>query len=249
MLGRETAIEKVDWPEGEWPRLATGGNEPSLTVPLPAGSKTVQTPRKAEEHFRFDCDEIPRPLQRLRLPAEEFASLKDRPGLLRLYGRESMSSPFCQALLGHRVDHPLFSVSTALEFDPRSFQQSAGLAAYYDMSSYYYLHLSFDEERGRVLHLQCCRHSEFEYPVYNISVPNRGAVHLKVKIDGGELQFYWSIKGKDWNPVGPRLKTDTISDDFEPDMRFTGAFCALACQDLTGTSLPADFEYMKVERG
>lgn len=249
MLGRETAIQKLDWPEGEWPRLATGGNEPAPAVPLPAGSKAVQSAPSGEEIFSFGNESLPSPFQSLRLPAEEFASLKDRPGFLRLYGKESMTSPFRQALLGHRVDHPRFSVRTSLEFDPWSFQQSAGLAAYYDMSSYYYLHISFDEERGRVLQLQCCRHGKFDYPVYNLSIPNRGAIHLKVEIDGGELRFHWSLKGREWTPVGPRLTTDTITDDFEPDMRFTGAFCALACQDLAGTDLPADFEYMTINRG
>ena len=82
-----------------------------------------------------------------------------------------------------------------------------------------------------------------------MNIPNKGAVHLKVEIKADILQFYWSIKGNEWNTVGPVLKSDTISDDFEPDLRFTGAFCALACQDLTGCDLPADFEGMAIKRG
>lgn len=249
VLGRETAIQKVDWPKGDWPRLATGGNEPSLTVPLPRNSKAVQKPLPPEESYSFNAAMLPRPFQTLRIPKDENMSLSERPGYLRMFGKESMSSLINQSIIGLRVDHPFFTASTSLEFDPWSFQQSAGLSAYYDTSSFYYLHLSWDEERGRVLHLQSCMHKEFNYPVYNMNIPNKGAIHLKVKIKAEVLQFYWSIKGNDWNPVGPELGTDTISDDFEPDLRFTGAFCALACQDMTGCNLAADFEGMAIKRG
>jgi len=249
VLGRETAIQSIDWPEGEWPRLATGGNEPSLSVHLPEGIKTAQKPLPLEESYSFNAPRLPRPFQTLRIPSGGNMSLTARPGFLRIYGKESMSSLMNQALVGLRVDHPVFSASTIVEFDPVSFQQTAGLAAYYDTSSYYYLHISFDEERGRVIHLQACRHHRFDYPVYNLTVPNRGAIHLKVEINGPDLQFFWSLKGKEWISVGPVLKTDTISDDFEEDLRFTGAFCTLSCQDLTGMDLPADFENMTIKRG
>ena len=248
MLGRETAIQKVDWPEGEWPRLATGGNEPALNVPLPEGSTAVQKPLPPEEDYSFNASRLPPMFQTLRVPMEGNMSLSDRPGYLRMYGKESMSSLQNQSLTGFRVDSPVFRVTTTLEFEPWSFQQSAGLAAYYDTGSYYYLHVSWDEERGRVLHLQCCQHHEFSYPVYNINIPDRGAVHLKVEITGAELQFYCSMTGEDWLPAGPVLKTDTISDDFERDLRFTGAFCALACQDLTGNNFPGDFAGISIRR-
>lgn len=249
LLGRETAIQKVDWPTGEWPRLATGGNEPSLVVPLPRDSRAVQKPLPPEESYSFNAPRLPGPFQTLRIPKDGNMSLSERPGYLRMYGKESMSSLINQSLIGLRVDHPFFTASTSVEIDPWSFQQSAGLSAYYDTGSYYYLHVSWDEERGRVLHLQSCQHKEFTYPVYNVNIPNKGAVHLKVEIKADILQFYWSIKGNEWNTVGPVLKSDTISDDFEPDLRFTGAFCALACQDLTGCDLPADFEGMAIKRG
>ncbi|MDA3957872.1 glycoside hydrolase family 43 protein [Oceanispirochaeta sp.] len=249
VLGRETAIEKIDWPMAEWPRIATGGNEPALSVPLPKGSQDLQKTLPPEESYSFNAPRLAQPFQTLRVPQKGNMSLSARPGYLRMYGKESLSSLINQSLVGLRVDHPVFTASTVLEFDPWSFQQSAGLSAYYDTSSYYYLHMSFDEERKRVLHLQTCRHKQFEYPVYNINIPDSGAIHLKVEIDAGELQFFWSLQGKDWNPAGPRLKTDVISDDFEQDLRFTGAFCALCCQDLAGTNHPADFEGMSIKRG
>jgi len=249
VLGRETAIQKLEWTDDGWPRIATGGNEPSETVPLPDGIQVEQKQLPLEESYSFNAPRLPRPFQTLRVPFEDNMSLSACPGSLRIYGKESMSSLINQAMVGLRVDHPVFSASTSVKFDPVNFQQTAGLAAYYDTSSYYYLHISFDEERGRVLHLQTCRHHEFDYPVYNMTIPDKGIIHLKVKIDRAELQFFWSLKGKEWLPAGPVLKTDTISDDFEKDLRFTGAFCTLACQDLSGTDLPADFETMTIKRG
>jgi xylan 1,4-beta-xylosidase len=248
-MGRETAIQKILWPEGEWPRLATGGNEPSDLVQAPSGNTAVQSPRKAIEHLQFDRGKLPAAFQFLRYADEKNYSLTAQPGVLRLYGRESMSSRLNQSLAGVRVDSPLFTAETTLDFQPESFLQSAGLSAYYDMSSYYYLQISFDEFRGRVLHLECCRHSDFEYPVYNISIPDKGSVSLKIVISKDVLQFYYSLDNQNWECIGPELSCDAISDEFENGLRFTGAFCALACQDLTGSGIEADFRELVLQRG
>lgn len=281
VLGRETAIQKLDWPKDDWPRLATGGNEPALEMPAPMGitanssniaethGATANTPstqalatppntpqNKPPETLAFLSDQLPKQFQFLRYADEHNYSLNAREGWLRLYGRDSMSSLINQSLLGVRVDNPLFTAETLIDFTPTSFQHTAGLAAYYDTSTYYYLHISFDEQRGRVLHLQSCDKGEFLYSVYNMPLPATGKISLKVCIERASLQFYMAQpeaktprETRQWQPVGKQLPTSLISDDYKSDLRFTGAFCALACQDLTGMGTYADFQSLTIQRG
>ncbi|MFC6803846.1 hypothetical protein ACFQDE_21755 [Deinococcus caeni] len=36
VLGREAALQAIEWPEGDWPTLAQGGHHPAAQAQLPA---------------------------------------------------------------------------------------------------------------------------------------------------------------------------------------------------------------------
>nr|WP_221439830.1 glycoside hydrolase family 43 protein [Spirochaeta isovalerica] len=246
VLGRETAIQRVDWPEGEWPRLASGGNEPAEVIEIPGNS--VQKEQERHSLYEFGPEGLHDDFQSLRIPSESFYSLTERPGWLRMYGRESMSSLFTQSLLAIRQDNPVFDVTVSLEMNPDMYHQMAGLAAYYDTESYYYLHVSHDEYRGRVLHLLSAGQGNFEYPVYNIDLPEKGIVNLRYRVEKDLIQFYYSIEKDKWMEVGDKLSARVLSDEYCEDFRFTGAFAALACQDLSGGGKQADFAELSIKR-
>ena len=69
-------------------------------------------------------------------------SLTERPGFLRLKGRESILSNFRQALVARRIAAFRVSAVTCVRFEPQSFQQLAGIAAFYSTDSFYYLYVS-----------------------------------------------------------------------------------------------------------
>ncbi len=96
-LGRETAIQKCVWGDDGWLRLAHGGPVPAVDVPAPAASKAGDAPSKAGEApleeartaYDFARRALPIDFQWLRTPhPERLFSLAERPGRLRLYGRE-----------------------------------------------------------------------------------------------------------------------------------------------------------------
>ena len=71
---------------------------------------------------------------------------------------------------------------------------------------------------------------------------------LKQKIFGHchYRQFYFSEDGESFRNAGPGLDASILSDDYGKHWGFTGTFIALACQDLTGAGLPANFAFLEL---
>jgi xylan 1,4-beta-xylosidase len=246
VLGRETAIQQVVWPENQWPRLSTGGNEPALTLTIPGATERKAADLSTVYSFYGDC--LHSDFQFLRSPLGSKYNLKIRRDWIRMYGGESMSSLIDQTLIGVRHDSSVFDVSVTLDYSPESFLHMAGLAAYYDTSSYYYLHISKDEQRGKVLHLQAAKGDKFEYPVFNLVLKEKDPIKLRYRVEKGFVQFYYAYTKDEWIEVGKKLSAEILSDEYGEIYRFTGAFAALACQDLTGQNKSADFTSMKIQR-
>ena len=248
-LGRETAIQAVDWDEHGWPRLATGGNTPAVEVPE-AGldEHPFDTDSKTADFFDdFDAPKLNNELNTLReIPHDLWLSLSERSGHLRLYGRESLYSKHYQSLVAKRVNHFSVSASTVVEFEPYDFQQMAGLIFYYDTLDHHYLFVS-QNERGRILGILTCEAGRnIAYPGVSVAL-GPGPVYLKGEMRHGDLQFMYSQEKDLWRPVGPLLDATVISDEYGVVGKFTGAFVGICVQDLTGQRCFADFDWFKME--
>jgi xylan 1,4-beta-xylosidase len=254
VLGRETAIQRLVWRDDDWPALDTGNRFPSRSVAAP----NLPAHPFATEPVRdeFDAAALGPHWNSLRVPMDQsWLSLTDRAGHLRLHGRESMMSLFEQSLVARRQQHLRCSASTLLDFQPQSFHQMAGLAAYYGTRCHAYLHISADADVGtRVLRLMVVRNGAPSEPCSPIALPDHGAVQLGVDIDLDRMQFRYALAGSNWVSVGPSLPTDFLSDEFACQQTdgffhsfgFTGNFIALACQDLATRGQQqavADFDY------
>src|SRR5690606_5463703 len=114
-LGRETAIQKCVWGDDGWLRLEHGGPVPKLEVEAPASAGARI--EAGEARHDFDAAELPLDFQWLRTPyPERILSLTERPGFLRLIGRESVGSFFEQALVARRQEHFAFRAETEVDF-------------------------------------------------------------------------------------------------------------------------------------
>lgn len=240
-LGRETAIQKCVWREDGWLYLAQGGMVPAIETAGPAGIPPAPI-RQAPWNGRFDSLKLDLHFQSLRQPVtEDWLSLTERPGFLRLKGGEPTVSTFRQSLVARRVQAFDISAETSVEFQPTTFQQMAGLIAYYDTENHYYLRLSHDGTLGRTLNIiatdaACSR----EVLADDVAVPGTGAVGMRLTLRGAALRFEYALPGGDWRPIGPTLNGAILSDDYS-HLGFTGAFVGLCCQDISGQRLPADF--------
>ncbi|MCG8603474.1 glycoside hydrolase family 43 protein [bacterium] len=248
ILGRETALQKCYWSEDGWLRVEGGDSEPKLSVPAPELPEVrFEKPMARND---FDSSVLCPTFQTLRTPVEEsWLSLKDRPGWLRLYGRESLGSRHHQSLLARRVQAVHCEASTCLDFDPKSFQEMAGLVAFYDVTTHYYLYLSHDEVLGRSLNLLAADVNQLSMPMPQPVKVQSQCILLKVTFAESNLQFWYAEDGEDWKKIGPELDATKLSDDYAY-LSFTGAFVGICAQDLSGHRRHADFDWFEyVENG
>ena len=241
ILGRETGIQKIEWPEGEWPRLACGGNTPEEFVQAP----NLPEHKWPEENLRDDFSgDLNIHFQTLREPMEEsWISLKENPGKLRIRGRQFFHSCFEQSMLMRRIQHHSCEAETCLEFNPTQFQEMAGMLVYYNRSNFYFLHLTANDVGKRVIKI-----SQFIFGAYGESSPEieipDGAVYMKAALDVQFYQFSYSMDGKNWTGIGPALNSTPLSDEMGNEVfRFTGSFVGMAAIDITGAKKHADFDF------
>ena len=252
-LGRETAIQRLLCTDDGWLRLATGSNRPEVEFEppdLPPGEPAIEF-----EHDSFDNDTLNPVYQWLRTPhLDDFLSLRDRPGHLRLYGMESPGSLYNQALIARRQTDFVFEATTLVDFSPDNFQQLAGLISYYNSCKFHYLYISSDEDIGRHIGIMSCEANPSlatTFPIQDrrVPIPGDDPVHLRASVDHAELVFSWSGDGIEWQDLPATLDQSLLSDEagMEGAEQFTGAFVGVCCNDLAGTRKHADFDYLRYE--
>lgn len=247
-LGRETAIQRLEWRDDGWPWPQDGDPTPRLEVDPPKGVEVKQSPQPRDEFSDFSSADLPIALQWLRTPyPEQLLSLTERPGYLRLYGRESLGSLFRSALVARRQQAHQFIATTTLEFEPQHFQQMAGLVCYYNSRKYHYLYVSYDEQLGRCLAVMSCQGDSNGHALYPlgespIALPP-GPVRLRAEVHFEHLYFSYAVAGDDWQRLPLKLEHSWLSDEAGTGAgnNFTGAFVGMAAQDLAGTAGVADF--------
>lgn len=248
-LGRETAIEKLEW-RNNWPYVV-GGSEPQISIEMP----------KIEEHIwdnnyneidNFDSNKLNINFQTLRVPlGEDIISLTDRPGYLRIHGRESLTSKFTQALVARRWQSFKFTSQIGVEFNPNTFQQLAGIVCYYNTENWIYLFITLDEEVNKrrigIIHNDTMKFKEYYLNEKIYIDDDIKQVHFKVDVSYQEIKLAYSTDNKEWKYFDEIFDANQLSDDHvsrnTENGFFTGAFVGMCCQDLSGENNYADFDY------
>jgi xylan 1,4-beta-xylosidase len=251
-LGRETAIQKMVWKDDGWLYHSSGTSIPSVTVPAPALAPHLW--ESPSVRVTFDRTDLPPEFQWLRSPdPSELFSLTDRPGYLRLYGRETIGSLFRQTLVARRQQAHYCSAQTQVEFEPEHFQQMAGLVCYYNSSKFHYLYICRDEMHGKHLRVMSALPDQPFADAFSdaISIQFKGAVELRAEFRFDTLRFAFRSPAREWQWLPQTFDASILSDEASaPGLpNFTGAFIGMACQDLSGSGRPADFAWFEyVER-
>lgn len=244
-LGRETAISRLKWKD-DWPYVV-GGNQPSLEIQGPDIEEVTWDP-DYDEKDDFDSEILNMNFQSLRIPLDDkIISLKDKPGHLRIYGRESLTSKFTQAYIARRWQHFNFTAETKMAFNPENFQQAAGLVNYYNTENWTALQITWDDEKGRILTVTTCDNFTFDQPLKDkeITIPkNVEYIYLRVNVKSNIYTYSYSYNGVKWEEIPIEFYSYKLSDDYiRGGGFFTGAFIGMQCQDTSGESIPADFDY------
>lgn len=246
MLGRETAIQECYWTKDGWLRVK-GGNTPAVIVDAPGLPEHKFDSEPVRDDF--DSDVLSVHFNSLRVPVDQgWLSLKERPGFLRLKGRESLASQHEQSLLARRLTSFKCQAATCIEFEPEHFQQMAGLVCLYDTQNYFYLRISHDESLGKHLGIATCDNNKYDELIeYEVKLKAHPKCYLRADFDDGFLQFSYSLDGKNWTDIGPSLDATRLSDEYCNQGCFTGSFVGLCCQDLAGTRKHADFDFFEYQ--
>ncbi len=266
-LGRETAVQKMEWTKDGWLRLANGSKLPDAVTKLPdrlteqaemaagpldrlAKDESGQTAVAGKNRDDFDLEELDLEYQSLRVPmTEHFLSLTERPGYLRMYGREGLSSKFGQTLIARRWTEFVFEADTKLEFEPEVFKQMAGLICMYDTDNYFYLHVTYDEDMGKCISILTAENKVYAYPAGYLPVKEGAPVYLKVRVSYDKLQFCYGVGKEEYRKIGPVFDASVLSDEACDEGWFTGAMTGICCQDLTGSGKYADFDWFTYNTG
>src|SRR5690554_2391167 len=212
ILGRETAIEEIIWEDG-WPYLAHKKNEPRSYYLV---DKDVEKNTKTSIIYHFNNWDFLKDFQTLRIPlTKKIITIDDRPGYLRIKGKESLISKHEQALIVRRQTDFIFEAETYLEFNPVSFQQLAGLIYRYNEENLYYLYMTYNE-----------LHKQNELSILKLDKGNgeflskenlyfmQNNIYLKLSVNHQKGQFYYSLDGKEYQNFGPKIDTSILSDEY-----------------------------------
>ena len=237
----------VEWSADGWLRMkGVEGVVPPVEFDVDLPEAPVE-PEPETDVFE-GMEALPPRFKTLRIPFEDgVGSLSARPGWLRLYGGDAPTSLHRQSLVARRVRDFACEAETELEFAPENFQQMAGLTLLYDARNFFFLHLTRDEGSGQnVLRLAVRDNLAFSNPIPGGFVPLGGAtrVFLRVRKDVFALRFSYSLDGNAWSDGCGELDGSHLCDEAYRELKsdgHTGPFAGMACVDLSGRRLPADF--------
>ncbi|HVY69025.1 MAG TPA: glycoside hydrolase 43 family protein, partial [Verrucomicrobiae bacterium] len=170
-----------------------------------------------------------------------------------LIGRETIGSLFRQSLVARRQQSHCFGASTVVEFEPDHFQQLAGLVCYYNGAKFHYLHISHDESIGKHLRVMTSTPDSTLADAFTppLAIPAGKPVHLRVEVDYERMHFGYRVEGlnADWRWLPQQFDASILSDEatIPGCPNFTGAFVGMACQDISGTAKPADFDFFEYQ--
>ncbi|MEU4569119.1 glycoside hydrolase family 43 protein [Micromonospora sp. NPDC023956] len=248
VLGRETAIQRVEWAPGGWPRVPGGVPADEVTAPdLPPHPWPAEP---ATDHF--DDDRLGPCWSTLRRPAgPDWIDLRSRPSHLRIHGGQSPVGRQTPSLVARRVGATHCSLETVVEFDPRDHRHLAGITAYYNTLNWHHLYLTRADDGQVVLELLSADSGRrTAYPDLTVEVGDVGRVGLRAVFDGPVVRFGYDL-GAGWRELPVKLDATILSDehaalviDGEPAAwGFTGAFLGLWVQDLGNDGVHADFDH------
>jgi alpha-N-arabinofuranosidase len=124
-LGRETFLVPVRWEDG-WPVVAPGTGRVQSVERTPNLPEHRWPALPVCDHFETQTPALQ--WNFLRTPRDDFWSLSDRPGYLRLRLRpERLTDLANPSFVGRRQQHMRFAVRAALEFKPQHEDECAGL--------------------------------------------------------------------------------------------------------------------------
>ncbi len=237
-VGRETALDKVEWTEDGWFKI-NNGNGPSIEADYPKLNK--YNVNKKQKYY-FNENKIDLDFLWVRNPDSRLYEFKDNK--LRLYtGNGTLNEIKAVNTLLHREQELCYTAETKLIFNPINNKEQAGLTCYYSTATYIRFNKCFEG-----IELVINRNIGEELIKRESIFAN--TLYLKVKVEKLNRSFYYSINGNDWIHFYTLENCIYLCDEGVPGdrKRHTGTLVGIfANNGGSGTRNFADFEYFFYE--
>lgn len=240
-IGRETALDPVEWREDGWP-VINNLNGPSEEQIAPDLDEV-----KYEEKFEDDFDEEKLALnwEFVRNPDNSLWSLTERKGYFRIITSDyDLDSKKALNTLVRREKSHSYTASTKLEFHPDRNGEQAGITCYYGIRNYIKCFLTYED--GLKIKLVENRNSEVKC-INEINDINSNIIYLKVEVNKQKRSFYYSIDNNVWYHVGDIEDCTFLSDEgVLIGKHHTGTLVGVyANNGGNATRINADFDWFK----
>lgn len=247
-LGRETAIQKVEWDTEGWPHIV-GGHGGQQFVDAPKDAPVDETPIKGHsQHADFDTPEMDINFNTLRVPFDDkMGEIKD--GSLFLKGQGSLANQFDLSLIARRWQAFYFDATTKVKFDAKSYQAMAGLTNYYNNKHFSTISITWNEVNGHVIELtQNDRDSYTSFLKDDaIKIPEGTEwVWFRTKVRKESYTYEYSFDGTNFIEIPVVFDAAILSDDYVNQTMggfFTGAFVGMYAMDYSGYGETAEFDF------
>lgn len=237
-LGRETFLAPVRWEDG-WPIVSPGTGRVEFTYPAPHLPEQHWPAVPARDHF--DQSQLTLSWFFLRTPREEFWSLSERSGYLRLRLRpERLAERVNPSWVGRRQQHIHFQVQTALEFTPQAKNECAGLTLVQNNNFHFCFVVTRETEPviKLIKRAQGVEETLAEQPLA------AGRCYLKVEAHEQAYSFYVAVEPDHWQPVAEGIDGRLLSTPVAGG--FVGAVIALyASSNGQASANYADYDWFE----
>jgi xylan 1,4-beta-xylosidase len=242
-LGRETFLAPVRWENG-WPIVSPGAGRVEFSYPVPDLPECRWLAVPACDNF--DRAVLAPQWNFMRTPRDEFWSLSERPGYLRLSLRpERLAEHVCPSFVGRRQQHIHFAAQAALEFEPKAAHECAGLALVQNND----FHFRFVVTQGTETVIRLVKRSHGAEEIVAEQPVAAGRLYLKVEAHEQAYSFYVASEPGEWLAVAQAVDGRILSTPVAGG--FVGAYIAMyASSNGQPSTNHADFgwfEYLGIE--
>ena len=235
-LGRETFLVPVRWEDG-FPIASPGTGRVEFEYPAPSlPEHTWQTPADRDD---FDEPTLAPHWIFLRTPREDFYSLTERKGFLRLYLRpQTLTERSNPSFVGRRQQHINFTAQSALMFTPQG-AECAGLVLIQNNDFQFRFLLMCENEI-----VICLIKRSYGEDEIIATQPVRGEnFMLKVAAHEQDYSFYFSTNGQ-WQALAENIDGRILSTPVAGG--FVGASIAMyASSNGQPSTNHADFDWFE----
>jgi xylan 1,4-beta-xylosidase len=239
-LGRETFLSPVIWEDG-WPIVAPGEGKVRFEGTAP---DLPEHRWPAEPNCdNFDAEILAPQWNFIRTPRQDFWSLQERPGFLRLHLQpETLMEPVNPSFVGRRQQHIDFSAQLAMEFQPQHASECAGLALLQNEAHQIRCVLTLNANNDPVARL-IRREAGIDTLLVEREVLS-GRIYFKVEAHRQAYQFYLAEQSENWQPFGSPVDGRILSTPVAGG--FTGAYLGIYASSNGETSDNfADFDWFE----